>query len=279
MRTCMYCGKELKQDEVCNCQGAVSHRAKKQGNNPSDSGRKNPYRTETSYKTGYAGKDSKFERARTRYKTKKAAKKNAPRQTADGFWSYIKIFLKSPVDTIANPPHLGKLPMLVIAAVLGAFLWLCAFFILRGESVKFMRVVAGAIGFGGGDGLRLAVTVPLVMLMGALGGIVLFFAYTGVFWLINRFVMRLRTPFWEFGIRLVSAWIPFAVICIFGAVISILSPVTIAVLLLCGGIVTAALTYEGLKTEWVAYPASKVLYAMLLGYFVLFALVSHLIFI
>lgn len=278
MRSCMYCGKDLKPNEICECAGAQARRAGKQDTG-SDGANKNPYRTETSYKTGYAGKDSKFERARTRYKAKKAAKRNSPRELTDGLWSYVKTFLKSPVDTIANPPHLSKLSMLIIAVVLGAFLWLCAFFILRGESVRLMRIIAGAMGLNGGDGLRMAVTVPVVMLMGAFGGIVLFFAYAGVFWLINRFVMRLKTPFWEFSVRLVSAWIPFAVICIFGAVISILSPVTIAVLLVCGGIITSALTYEGLKTEWVAYPAGKVLYAMLLGYFVLFAFVSHLIFI
>lgn len=256
----MYCGSELKQGEICNCQGAAAHRARKQ----------------TSYKTGYAGKDSKFERARTRYKTKKAARKNAPDK--DGFLRYIKSALKSPADTVASPPHIGKAAMLIIAAVMGATLWLCIFFILRGESVRLTRLISGIMGFGGSDGLKMAVTIPVVAVVGAIGGIILFFVYMGIFWLINRFIMRLKTPFWEFSIRLVTAWIPFTVICILGAVISILSPVTIAVLLVCGGIVTAALTYEALKTEWISYPASKVLYGMLLGYFVLLTFISHLIF-
>lgn len=277
MRTCMYCGRELKQDEVCNCSGAASHRARKQENDKKSKEHGNPYRTETSYRTGYAGKDSKFERARTRYRTKKAARRNIPDK--EGFLRYVKNALKSPADTVASPPHIGKASMLIIAAVTGAALWLCMFFMLRGESVRLTRMIAGVMGFGGGEGLKLAVTTPAVMIIGAAGGIILFFLYMGIFWLINRFIMKLRTPFWEFSIRLVTAWIPFCVICIFGALISILSPVTIAVLLVCGGIVTAALTYEALKTEWISQPAGKVLYAMFLGYFVLFAFISHLIFI
>lgn len=275
MRTCMYCGKELKKDEICNCSGASAHRARKQEDEDKKRDSKNPYRTETSYKTGYAGTDSKFERARTRYKAKKAASRNIPDK--EGFWRYIKSALKSPADTVASPPHTGKIPMLIIAAVMGAALWLCVFFILRGESVRLTRLISGVMGFGGGEGLKLAVTVPVVAVIGALGGIILFFVYMVIFWLINRFVMRLHTPFWEFSTRLVTAWIPFTVICIFGAVVSILSPVTIAVLLVCGGIVTAALTYDALKTEWISQPAGKVLYAMLLGYFILFTFISHLI--
>lgn len=277
MRTCMYCGRELKQDEVCNCSGAESHRARKQGDNKKSREHENPYRTETSYRTGYAGKDSKFERARTRYRTKKAARRNT--SDKEGFLRYIKSALKSPADTVASPPHIGKAAMLIIAAVTGAALWLCMFFILKGGSVRLTRLIAGVMGFGGSEGLKLAAAVPAVILIGAAGGIMLFFMYMGVFWLINRFIMRLHTPFWEFSIRLVTAWIPFCVICIFGALISILSPVTIVVLLVCGGIVTAALTYDALKTEWISQPAGKVLYAMLLGYFVLFAFISHLIFI
>ncbi len=277
MRTCMYCGKELKQGETCTCTQAAAHRARKQENTSDNQTYTNAYRTETSYRTGYAGKDTKFERARARSRAKKAAKQGIPQK--DTFLRYIKSALLSPADAVANPTRIGKLAMLMVPAVLGAFLWLCVFFVMRGQSVRLMHFVAGAMGLGGGDGLKLAVTVPVVMLSGVIGGIVIFFAHMGIFWLINRFIMRLKTPFWEFCLRLTTAWVPLTAICVIGAALSILSPITIGVLLLCGGLLTAALTYEALKNEWSAYPSSKVLYSLFLGYFVLLAFVSHLIFI
>mgnify|MGYP000500209081 FL=1 len=115
------------------------------------------------------------------------------------------------------------------------------------------------------------------MVSGAISGVILFFLYSGIFWLINRFVMRLKTAYWEFSIRLASTWIPFTVICAIGVILSMLSPVTLMILILCGAVSVAVLTYEALHTEWISKSPSQVLYAMMLGYFVFFTVVCYLI--
>ena len=154
MRSCIYCGRELEKGEVCDCPQSVAHRAGKQQSSAerknetktedkksdkkqekTQANYSNPYKTETSYKTGYAGTESKFERAKIKHKARKAARKAKATRTSNinpkGFFGelgrYIVRFIKSPIDTISNPPHLGKAAIMTIAALQGVVLWLCMF--------------------------------------------------------------------------------------------------------------------------------------------------------
>lgn len=286
MRSCIYCGKELKPGEVCDCpQSAARRKNNESTSNNRQAEYNNPYKTETSYKTGYAGKDNRFERAKARRNAKRAAKKTAARKRrgekveVKGFirnlFGYIIDFLKSPTDKISNPSNLGKGSILTIAALQGAVLWLCIFFIVRGAAVGPFKLLASMMSFDGVAGYKLVLSVVMVILSGAVGGIVMFMLYSGIFYLINRFIMRSRTVFWDFCIRLISAWIPFTVICAIGAALSILSPLTLVILVLCGAVSVAVLTYEALKIEWISKSPGKVLYAMLLGYFIFFSIACH----
>lgn len=283
MRTCMYCGKELAEGEKCNCyasrvrRGETFKSEKKEPDENINTEPKNEKKEKkTRYQTGYAGNDNRFERARDRYKAKKAARKN---REGGGYWSdlwhYMLTAMKNPVDSVTNPRTLGKGAILLIAALAGAVLWLCSFFIMRGGAVGPFKLISSAMGFGEGWGL--ITKIIAAALSGAVSGIVIFFVYSGIFYLINRFVMRLKTPYWHFCERLMAAWIPFTAICLIGTVLSILSPLTLAALVACGAVVLAVLTYEGLKTEWIVFPPSKVLMAMTLGYFVFFAIMAHII--
>ena len=156
-------------------------------------------------------------------------------------------------------------------------MWLCMFFILRGGGVGPLKILTSLMNFNGGAGYSLVLQIILCMVSGAISGVILFFLYSGIFWLINRFVMRLKTAYWEFSIRLASTWIPFTVICAIGVILSMLSPVTLMILILCGAVSVAVLTYEALRTEWISKSPSQVLYAMMLGYFVFFTVVCYLI--
>lgn len=292
MRSCIYCGKELEKGEVCTCPQSLAHR---QSNKKSSDVNKeenkntnysNPYKTENSYKTGYSGTGSRFERAKIKRNARKATRQRSKTTqghtrtfNAKGFlgklWNYIIRFIKSPIDTIANPPHLGKGSVLTLAALQGIVLWLCMFFILRGGGVGPIKLLASLMGIG--MGYNLIGKLILCMLSGAISGIVLFVLYSGIFWLINKFIMKLQSAYWEFSIRLVSAWIPFTVICTIGVLLSMLSSMTLLTMLLCGAVSVAVLTYEALRTEWISKSPSQVLYAMLLGYFVFFSVVCCLI--
>ena len=272
MRTCMYCGRELEKGEACTCSASRARRGETEDNS-------NPYRTETSYKTGYAGSDNRFERARDKYRAKREAKKNSPRKS--GFfrdlWQFCVKAIKNPSDAVSNPAHIGMWAMVTISAVMGALLWLCIFFIMRGGAVGPFALIASALSFSGTEGYRLLASIGLCILSGAIGGVVMFFLYTGIFYFINRFIMRLKTKYSEFCIRLVTAWVPFSLFCLAGAVISILSPYTLIAILAAGAAISAALTYEALKTEWYSVPPSKVIWGMVLGYFVFFSIMVHLL--
>jgi hypothetical protein len=316
MRSCIYCGRELEKGEVCNCPQSYAYRQRKEsaagsanaensGNTASSETKNektkrskpknskvnkkdkkkeqkatysNPYRTETSYKTGYAGNDSFFERKKTKARTRKAARSNGVGINSGfkGFWRYILDVLKSPIEKVANPGHLSKAAILAIAAIQGALFWLCVFFVMHG-SVGPLRFLANLMSFNGSEGYRVLLSMGAAVLSGALSGVILFFLYSGIFYVINRFLMRLNTPYWEFCVRLITSWVPFAVICAVGVVLSMLAPMTLFVLLLCGAASTAVLTYEALKTEWISRSPGKVMYAMILGYFVFCVIVTHLL--
>lgn len=287
MRSCMYCGRELESGEVCTCAQSAAHRARKsQETNSKTQDNKenyqNPYKTQTSYTTGYSASESRFARARDKRRARRAAKKADYAKTNKknffrGLGAYILEFMKAPMDKIARPPHIGKGGILSIAAVMGAVLWLCMLFVLRGGNAGPLKLIGSIIGFGGMAGYSYAAQVIACVVIGALSGIIIFLLYSGIFFLINRFIFKLQTPFWEFSIRLISAWIPFTVICAIGSVLSILSPLTLITLLVCGAASVAVLTYEALRTEWISRPASKVMYAMMLGYFIFFTVVCYLI--
>ena len=124
------------------------------------------------------------------------------------------------------------------------------FFILRGGGVGPLKILTSLMNFNGGAGYSLVLQIILCMVSGAISGVILFFLYSGIFWLINRFVMRLKTAYWEFSLM---------------------------ILILCGAVSVAVLTYEALRTEWISKSPSQVLYAMMLGYFVFFTVVCYLI--
>lgn len=281
MRSCMYCGRELESGEVCTCAQSAAHRARKsQETNSKTQNNKenyqNPYKTRTSYTTGYSASESRFKRAQDKRRARRTAKTDK-KNFFRSLGAYILEFMKSPMDKIARPPHIGKGGILSIAAVMGAVLWLCMLFIMRGGDAGPLKLIGSIIGFGGKTGYSYAAQVIACVVMGALSGIIVFLLYSGIFFLINRFIFKLQTPFWEFSIRLISAWIPFTVICAIGSLLSILSPLTLMTLLVCGAASVALLTYEALRTEWISRPASKVMYAMMLGYFIFFTVVCYLI--
>lgn len=287
MRSCMYCGRELETGEVCTCAQSAAHRARKSQDTKSKTqdnkeNYRNPYRTQTTYTTGYSASESRFKRAQDKRRARRAAKKADYAKTGrKNFFRdlgvYILEFMKSPIDKIARPPHIGKGAILSVAAVMGAVLWLCMLFIMRGGNAGPLKFIGSIIGFSGKTGYSYVSQVIACIVMGALSGIVIFLLYSGVFFLINRFIFKLQTPFWEFSIRLISAWIPFTVICAVGSLLSILSPLTLLTLLICGAASVAVLTYEALRTEWISRTAGKVVYAMMLGYFIFFTLVCYLI--
>lgn len=280
MRSCIYCGRELEKGEVCSCPQSAAHRAQKQSAaDGSQSGKTKQSSTEgerTTYRTGYTGHQSRFDRARERRRVQRdsAKKRNASSGTVTDF---IKGFIKSPVDRIINPPSVGRLAMLVIAAAEGAVAWLGMFFLYAGIRGGVFEILGKLLGFKGIEGYSVIAKMILCSLAGAVSGIILFFLYTGVFWMINRFIFRSKTAYWDFSTRLSLIGIPFTVFGIIGVVFSVFSLRTLMLFLVCGLISSIILMYEALRTEWINRSPSAVMYAMLAGLFVMFSFLYNLI--
>lgn len=285
MRSCIYCGRDLADGEQCQCPTAAARRAAKRGqsqNTQSSQGTQNTEFNRTDqggyYRTGYTQNDSWFKRTHDRMKTKRAVRKNRPKaeSTSGGakdVFSYIWRFIKSPATEVLNPRDFAMWQMLLIAAVQGAIIGLCVYFITTGASRGWFRALANIIGFGGINGYRMIMQAGVSAVSGAIGGIVFFLVHTGIFWLINRLLFRLRTDFTSFAQRLVLTNIPFTLLAAVGVAFSFISSTTLVILLMCGALSSFILTYVSLNEEWSAFSESRVMYSMMLGYFILFTFI------
>lgn len=280
MRSCIYCGKELEKGEICGCPQSAARRAKNQsGAAETAKTKKNTKDSRgTTYRTGYTGHQSKFERAKERHRARRADRKNAgSRGYFKNFFGFVKMFIKSPVDKVINPPQIGKASMLLIAAAQGAVAWLGMFFLYTGTSRSVFAMLGKLMGFGGIEGYSSLLRMLLCAVSGAVSGIALFFLYTGVFWLLNRFVFKSTTKYWDFSLRLSLIGIPFTVLGALGVILSVLSLKTLLLLFICGLLSSVVLMYEALRTEWINRSASSVMYAMIGGLFILFTVLLYLI--
>lgn len=287
MRSCIYCGRELEKGEVCMCPQSAARRARMAQENSAESGSQSDKKANTAgserserttYKTGYTKPQSKFKRAWNRHKMRR---ENRKRVNADGFFreliSFVKSFIKSPVDKIINPPDIGKAAMLTIAAVQGAVMWLSLYFVYTGVNRSIFSILGSVIGFGGMEGYSVIASMLICILLGAVSGIVLFFLYTGIFYCINRFILKNKSRYWDFSTRLSLTGIPLTVLGIFGVLFSFFSLTTLAILLLCGLVSLVVLTYEALRTEWINKSPGTVMYSMMVGFFVFLTVICYLI--
>lgn len=275
MRSCIYCGRELEPGEVCSCPQSAARRARKETADTKTDKTSEAKTERTTYRTGYTGHQSRFDRAKERYK----AKNNAKSQS--GFKKsavhLVKEFIKSPVDKVINPPEISKLVMLIIAAAQGAVAWIGMFFLYTGMTGSVFGILGKLLGFEGIAGYSAIGKMLLCVMAGAICGIVLFFLYTGVFYFINRFIFKSKTAYWDFSTRLSLIGIPFTVFGVFGVILSLFSLRTLTVLLICGLVSSIVLMYEALRTEWIKYSAGSVMYAMLGGLFILFTFLINLL--
>lgn len=283
MRSCIYCGRELEKGEVCNCpQSAARRNAKNNNTSSAESGSEkkesnsyNPNYNQNTYTTGYTQKESKAKRAWERHKMKRSVS-NDGRTMSSNVFAILKQFFKSPVETVINPPHIGKAVVILLTAIQGALIWLSMFFILTNVRRGPFAMLAGLISFDG-RGYRNILQMLLTALSGAISGVLIYFIYSGVFYGINRLIFRFNTRFWDFSQRFALTGIPLALVGVVGALFSTFSSTTLVILMLCGAASWAVLTYEGLKTEWVTKSSGKTVYAMMLGFFVIFSVICYMV--
>ena len=294
MRSCIYCGRELEPDEQCSCAGAVARRNAKNASNGKSTAEENSafesrseynknHQNRTTYQTGYTKRDNRFKRAWDKHKAKSSARRNAYRSgvSVRGFWSGLReLFVRlimSPVDTVSNPGYINIGTALTLSGLSGAVVNACLYFLRTGAIRSPFRLMLSLLTLHPMQSYSNLLYIFLSMVSGFLGGMLVFCIYSGIFWLINRFLFRQRTTFREFSPRLSLTFIPPAITSVIGILFGMISSTTLAILVVCGLIGMLVLTYEALRSEWISLSPGRVMYAMMLGCFVFVSVICYLI--
>lgn len=265
MRECIYCGRKLEKGEQCTC--AMSEARRRM--------REEPQKTEPDKKT-------QKNEARERKRREKQARRNAyhASNTHDirgvfrEVWRLFVSFIKSPIDTVMNPGQMSKAVIFTFVIIEGIIGGMCVFALATGAIRGPIGTLGAMLGFG--KGYELIRGWLLSALSGAICGTIIFFVYSGVFYLVNKFIFKLFTPYWEFVKRFVFAAIPLTVIGTVGVVLGMFSYTTFSVLVISALTGVVLITYEILKSVWYQKSQTKIIYTMMLCVFVILTILLNL---
>lgn len=289
MRSCIYCGRDLKDGEVCNCPGAQARRnAKETSGSKSEqkNARENTHsqtkqnQQYNSYQTGYVRNDGPFKRAKDKFYARANANRNGAVSHGHfwgDLWRFIKRFVAAPIETIQNPGYISIGTAFVISMITGAIINLCLYFLMTGAVRTPFGIMLSLITINPVKSYSNLLYICLSMISGAVSGILIFCIYSGIFMIINRLIFRQNTSFRDFAPRLSLTTIPLALASIIGILFGTLSSTTLAILVICGIIGMVILTYEALRTEWISFSTGRTMYSMMLGMFIFTAIICYII--
>ena len=286
MRECIYCGRQLEKGEVCMCAMSVAKRKEREQQNEKVKQNAKAEKREQKQRQKEQQREKKqrekesmanARRARAEYNFRNSYGTHGGRGVFSNVWRLFKSFIKSPVETVMNPGLMGTAETLVFVILEGIILGLCVYSVVTGASRGPLRLLGNLLGFKGMGGYNVVMGWVLSAFSGALGGLLVFFIYTGIFFAVNRWIAKLFTPYWEFAKRFAFAAIPVSVIGAVGVLLGFFSQTTFTVLLLCGLVGTLTLTYEILRSVWHSFSPSKTMYTMLICLFVFLMIVLYFI--
>ena len=200
------------------------------------------------------------------------------RSTASGDFgrrlkAYVLGFIKDPVDAVIHGAPLSPLKQILLAAVQ-------AFIIAFSVSFTYTGVIRKYASW-----LMPAGTVPAfryslgeVMLNTLLGTLIIgtgIFLLVGIFYLINRFLLRRSGGFWLFSRRIISACVPFCILGLLGILTGFLSIPMMLVFAISGMASWLVLIYEGLCEEWSFLPRGRIMYLMVFGLMIFLAVMTQ----
>ena len=264
MRECIYCGRTLEKNEQCMCAVSVAKRMAKGGG---DAKAQDPKADKKA--------DKNAEKLRKREARKnKREQKRASRQynfntkgTLAKVWQLLLSFIKSPVETVMNPGDMSRGLIILLVALEDVIAGLCFFSVATGAIRGPIGFLGNIMGFKGAQGYSILGRWAASAFSGAISGILIFFLYSGIFYVVNKWIFKQFTPYWEFIKRFAFAALPFSIIGTVGVILGIFSQLTFIVLLLCGIMGTLLITYEILRSVWYSKSADKIVYTMLLCIF------------
>lgn len=258
MRSCIYCGKTLEKNEKCTCpQSVKSREAKNTAKNKTKSNT-----TDNVYTTGYTKQEKKH--FKMRFKRKKA---NTAR-VSDSIISLLRKFFRNPVAYIANPSYLTPLQVTLLIVmqsfIIAVSVILAMFQVIQKIFVSLTGGIAGLLLHEHNitDFIALTGIATIISIIGI-------FMFIGTFYLINRFIIKRKTSFFDFAQRLVLSALMFTVLSAFGIVVGIFSVYASCIFNILGAFSFLFLAYEALKNEWSFLDSSKILYLTLAGLFII----------
>ena len=278
MRECIYCGRQLEKGEVCSCAMSVAKRREREMNAEQAKPDGDTARADKA-----AQKEEKHrareEKKRAKEEKRKQAKTGGPNanNAFAGAWRLFKDFVKSPIDTIMNPVGMGIPEMLILVIAEGSIGGLCAYSIVTGASRGPFSFLGNLLGFKGLTGYSVLLGWLMSAVSGAVSGMLMFFIYSGIFYLINKWIFRQFSPYREFIKRFAFVALPMAAVGVAGIVLGMFSQRTFATLLIAGAVGTVILTYELLRSVWYSKSASKTMFAMMIAVFIFMMAVSNII--
>ncbi len=285
MRSCIYCGKELEKDEQCMCPTSVAKRmSNSSGTNNNSKKSTYSYGADNTYHTGYTKRENPLKRAWNNYMQRKRAarsKSNTVKKPLKRNFIFDVIsFIKSPVTTIYNPGEMSVFLVILISAISGIFTGLGLYTLLvkiisgaaliRTGSLNINMVVSGISSIFG---------ATLIVVFGAVSGIVLFLICTASMYIISRGIFKCHMRFWEFASKLVLCPLSVAISSILAIVFGMFSVSVFSIIILCGIITSFVLTYEALRSIWNTKTTNQVLYGMLLSILIVGILLSNIMWI
>lgn len=234
MRYCMYCGRELKSDEVCNCPQSKAYKAKKSEN----SSKKHTGKTDN------AGVNFKVH----------TAGRNVLKRGISGIFSnlaaFFRQFFADPVYAVSNPGRFDKAESIIVIALEGIVFSLIVFFSYSGMKRNILSVLINALGFKGLDGVKSIGTMLLCILSVTVINFIMYFIITGIFYLEGRFLYKMSSGFWDIASRFAISTVPVTAVGLIGIVVSFFSMTTVLTILMAGFVSSFILNYEGLNSIW-----------------------------
>ena len=281
MRECIYCGKQLEKGEMCSCAMSVQKRREREMNEEKtnlDENKKDTVRDDR------AAKKEEKRRAKEEAKRAKQARRDQAKNSGTnaknafaGAWRLLKDFVKSPIETIMNPVGMGISEMLILVIAEGIIGGLCAYSIVTGASRGPFSFLGNLLGFKGFSGYSVLLGWLMSAVSGAVSGLLIFFIYSGIFYLINKWIFRQFSPYKEFIKRFAFVALPMAAVGVAGIVLGMFSQRTFTTLLIAGAVGTVILTYELLRSVWYSKSASKTMLAMMIAVFIFMLAVSNIV--
>lgn len=259
MRECIYCGRTLEKGEQCTCAVSVAKRMQKEAQNNGDA--------------------PKNEKKKHKEKVKKERIKREKRRTftASEFdvgnsfkraWRLFLSFLKAPVDTVMNPGEMSWPVILILVVIQGMIMGLCVFSVITGAVRGPIGFLGNAMGFRGAAGYETVKNWILAAISGALCSVAVFYVMSGIFFAVNKWIIRQFSPYREFVKRFAFVSMPVAVLGVLSVVFGLFSQTTFVLLLLCGLIGSVVIIYEILRSSWYMKSPGRIMYMMMACMFV-----------